>query len=39
LWTDMSTVETGFRGRGVKLREDLLEVHRHSFTARKPSIN
>jgi len=32
-------METRFHGIGVKLREDLLEVHRHSFTARKPSIN
>ena len=35
----MAAVETSFRSSRVKLRKDLLEIHRHSFTARKPSIN
>ena len=35
----MATMETGFQCIGMELREDLLEVHRYSFTARKPSIN
>ena len=35
----MATMETRFHCIGMELRKYLLEIHRHSFTARKPSIN